>query len=159
MRNTLPFFVMAGVASIASCAGSPHAEELTPRQLLEIGSGKRQHRDLVPLSELEIRDTVVGHRLTVDQPFKQNSTGMSEDFLPDGTWLITRVERSLVKRSGIWRIKGGQMCTQVIQHQPGLKGFGEVCRDVWRERSSGMIATFDSVGTGGDVLIFSVSPL
>ena len=122
-----------------------------------------QKRDFILLSESEIRKALIGRRLVVDREVdwepNKISIAFAEDFLPDGSWIINKAIRAAITENGVWRIHDGQICTRVTQSPFGVKGRQEVCRQVWRDRSSGKIAMIGTLRILRDVLIFSSSPL
>lgn len=161
-------FLMAGQVQFAACADaapvSKHEQSAAkhPKEVPTALEKDGQQRDIIPLSEPEIRQAVIGRRLFLDKdvdwtPNKTNP-GFTESFFPDGRWRADRVERALVTETGLWSMQNGQICTRVTHSTFGAAERPELCRQVWRDRVSGKIAMLED-SSRRVVLIFSSSPL
>lgn len=159
----LSVFLMFGQIHFAACADTARTNEHEQSPVSGLKDERPtietpgQKRDPILLSEPEIRKGLIGQRLIVDRG--EPNIPFAEDFLPDGSWIISRPERAVITEHGVWRVHNGQICARVTQSPFGVKGRRDVCRQVWRDRSSGKIAMIDEQSTRRDVLVFSSSPL
>lgn len=108
---------------------------------------------LTPLSEGEIRSALSGHELGPDRELTPY-TGHIEVFLTNGTWVTFHSGTVLTAYAGVWRIYGNQVCTQVENGRGPARGSRQFCRQIWRDKTSGMLAMFDHFSTELRILTF-----
>jgi hypothetical protein len=106
---------------------------------------------LTRLNGDQIRTRLVDHRIMPDRHVNQISMEFSEEFLPDGSWVSRRTERTLTVERGSWRIADDEICVTPTDGPA-------VCRRVWID-SQGRIAIREMRPPPEAILIMVASPL
>lgn len=105
----------------------------------------------VRLDDAAIRAALVGNLITYSPPGWYDA-GAHEEFPTDGTWRGIRYSFGPIDFSGLWEIKGGQLCVSDIHGLWETMGApAELCRSLWRDVHTGAL-WMDHIAIGFDGL-------